>query len=292
MSASQVSERPWREPSLRRAHGVSALAGWELKGAIRSRWVLGTAIVFAAISLAVTLLGLESLRGLGLSGVGPASAGLVNLGVLLPPLMGLLLGAGSLSGARERGLLAMMVAQPVSRTALVAGVFLGLAAALWITVAVGFGLAALVLAGVAKVADLAPFVALVVATLAVGTAGLGIGIGLSSVAGGRTQAVALAVAVWFVLALGMDLALAGLGPAVHLGPQGLLLAVLANPLEAGRILALLAANPSGTALGPFGSYLITRFGDGGATVILAAAIAAWTLVPLAVAAWALRRRPI
>jgi Cu-processing system permease protein len=205
--------------------------------------------------------------------------------------MGLLLGAGSIAGARERGLLAMMVAQPVSRTSLIVGVFLGLVAALWITVAAGFGVSALVLAGVARVSDLAPFGALVVATLAVGTAGLGVGIGLSSVAAGRTQAVALAVAVWFVLALGMDLALAGLGPAVQLGPEGLLVAVLLNPLEAGRILALLAANPSGAALGPFGTYMIERFGTTGSAVLLGSAIAAWTVIPLLVARSALRRRP-
>jgi Cu-processing system permease protein len=278
-------------PPLRRAHGVSALAAWELKAAVRSRWVLGTAIVFAAISLAVTLLGLGSLRGLGLSGVGPASAGLVNLGVLLPPLLGLLLGAGSIAGARERGLLAMMIVQPVSRTSLVAGLFLGLSAALWLTVAAGFGLAALVLAGVAKVTDLAPFGALVAATLAVGTAGVGVGIGISSVSAGRTQALAIAVAVWFVLALGMDLALAGLGPAVHLGSRGLLIAVLLNPLEAGRILALLGADPGAAALGPFGTYLLERFGTTGSTVLLGSAIAAWTLLPLLVARSALRRHP-
>lgn len=277
---------------LRRGHGVTALAAWEVKAAVRSRWVIGTAIAFAAMSLGVTLLGLDALRGLGLSGVGPASAGLVNLGVLLPPLMGLLLGAGSIAGARERGLLAMMVAQPVSRPSLLGGIFLGLTTALWVTVAAGFGLAALVLAGVAKVSDLAPFGALVMATLAVGTAGIGLGIGISSVAGGRTQAVAFAVAVWFVLALGMDLALAGLGPAVQLGPQGLLIAVLLNPLEAGRILALLAANPSGAALGPFGTYLIERFGTTGSAALLGCAIAVWTAIPLVVAGVALRRRPI
>jgi hypothetical protein len=90
----------------------------------------------------------------------------------------------------------------------------------------------------------------------------------------------------------MDLALAGLGPAVHLGPEGLLTAVLLNPLEGGRILALLAANPTGTAVGPFGAYLVDRFGTGGATLLIGGSIAVWTLVPLLVARWALRRRPI
>ena len=52
--------------------------------------------------MVVTLLAFRTVRELGLSGIGPASATLVNLGVLLPSLMGLLLGAGSLVGARNR----------------------------------------------------------------------------------------------------------------------------------------------------------------------------------------------
>lgn len=267
-----------------------AVAGWELRGAVRSRFVLGATLTFGAMCLGVTLLGLDALRGLGLAGVGPASAGLVNLGVLVPPLLGLSIGAGSLAGARERGLLAMVAAQPVSSAAIVGGTFAGLAAALWTTVALGFGLAFLVLAGVARVADLAPIAALVGATLAVGTAGLALGIGISALARSRGQATAVAVAAWFLFALGMDLALAGLAPAVRLGPEGLLAAVLLNPLEAGRILALLAASAGGTALGPFGAFLLDRFGTAGATALLAGAIAAWTAAPLAIAARALGRR--
>lgn len=267
-----------------------AVAGWELRGAVRSRWVLGTAVAFAAIALAVTLLGLRSLGSLGLSGVGPASAGLVNLGVLLPPLMGLLLGAGSIAGARERGVLAMTLAQPVPRWRLVTGTFLGLAAALWATVGLGYGLAALVLAGVAETSDLGSLGALVLATAAAATAGLAVGMAISAAATGRTQAVSLAVAAWFVLALGMDLALAGLGPAIRLGPGGLLVAVLLNPLEGARILALLGASPEGTALGPFGAYLLDRFGSGGAALLLSGSLVAWTAAPLAAARVFLQRR--
>ena len=153
-------------------------------------------------------------------------------------------------------------------------------------------LAALVLAGVADVGDLAPLGALVVSTLAVSTAGLALGIAISAFAAGRTQAVALAVALWFLFALGMDLALAGLGPAVHLGPKGLLAAVLLNPLEAARILAMLAAEPSGTALGPFGAYVTGAFGVGGAAALLAGAIALWIVAPLALARWAFPRRAL
>jgi Cu-processing system permease protein len=270
--------------------GIAALAGWELRRAVRSRWVIGTAVAFAAMALGVTQLGLRSLRDLGLSGVGPASAGLVNLGVLLPPLMALLLGAGAVAGARERGLLAMLLVQPVSRSSLVIGMFLGLASALWITVALGLGLSAVVLAGVAKTSDLVSFAALVGSTLGVGTAGLAIGIGISTFATSRTQAVTIAVTLWFLLALGMDLALAGLGPAVHLGPEGLLGAVLVNPLEGARILAILAASPEGTALGPFGSYLVDTFGTGGSAAVIGLSLVAWTVLPLTAARYRLGRR--
>lgn len=268
---------------------VLAVATWELRGAVRSRFVLGAALTFGVLCLGVTLLGLGALRGFGLAGVGPAAAGLVNLGVLVPPLLGLLLGAASLAGARERGLLAMVAAQPIPRSSIVLGTFLGLAGSLWITVALGFGLASLVLAGVARARDLLPLGALIGTTLAVGTAGLGIGVGISALARGRAQATAVAVAVWLALALGMDLALAGLAPAVRLGPEGLLAAVLVNPLEAARILALLAASSGGTALGPFGAFLLDRFGAAGAAVLLVGAIGAWTALPLALAGRALRR---
>jgi integral membrane sensor domain MASE1 len=67
--------------------------------------------------------------------------------------------------------------------------------------------------------------------------------------------------------------------------------VLLNPLEAGRILALLGADPGAAALGPFGTYLLERFGTTGSTVLLGSAIAAWTLLPLLVARSALRRHP-
>jgi hypothetical protein len=72
----------------------------------------------------------------------------------------------------------------------------------------------------------------------------------------------------------------------------LLLAILANPLEAGRILALLGTNFEGTALGPFGAYLISSFGRWGAVGVLVLDLVAWTLLPLGVARWALPRKDL
>lgn len=274
------------------SHPVAILASWEFRGAARSRWVLGTAVAFAALCLGVSLLGMRSLRDLGLTGVGPVSAGLINLGILLPAVMGLILGGNSLVAAREQGVLAMISSQPVSRTSIVLGAFAGLVGALWTSVLLGFGAAAVVLAGVAKSSDVVPLVTLVAVALAVSAACVALGLGVSAFAGSRMQAVGTTITLWFLLALGMDLALAAIAPALRLGPSGLLATIVLNPLEAGRVLALLGVSTDGTVLGPFGAYLSERFGAGGAAGILVAAILVWTVIPLVLARWALVHRDI
>lgn len=271
---------------------IAAVAGWELRASIRSRWVLAGAGVFAGAALAVTILGLRSLSRLGLAGAGPASAGLLNLGILLPSLLGMLMGAGAIAGARERGLLAMMTAQPLGRGAVLGGTFLGLTAALWTILAAGLGLAVVLLGSVAGAADLVPVAALVGGVVGAATVSLAIGLALSCLSSGRFQATAGAVALWFVFAIGMDLALAGLVPALRIGPGGLLAAILVNPLEAARVLALLGADLQGAVLGPFGAYLVARFGPGGSALLLAGALAAWIAGALALARWALARRDV
>lgn len=262
---------------------IRAQATWEFRAAARSRWVIGTAVVFALLCLAVALLGMRSLRELGLSGVGPASAALINLGILVPAMMGLLLGSNALVAAREQGVLPLIAVQPVSRVSIVVGPFLGLSAALAASILVGYGVAATVLSGVAKSSDIAPLLGLVGSTIAVALSCVAIGLGVSALSRTRLQATSTAITLWFLLALGMDLALAVIAPAVRMGPVGLLTAIVVNPLEAGRVLALLAANPDGTALGPFGGYLVETFGSGGAAAVLVGSLLFWTLAPLAVA---------
>jgi ABC-type transport system involved in multi-copper enzyme maturation permease subunit len=271
---------------------VLTIAGWEFRTSVRARWVLVMAAIFGLLCLIVTLLGFRTVRELGLSGIGPASATLINLGILLPSLMGLLLGSGAIVGAREQGLLAMMAAQPMRRSSIATGAFLGLTASMWTTLGVGYGVALLVMSSVARGSDVPALVTLIGATLAVAAASVAIGVALSSFASNRAQAVAGGVGLWIVFALGVDLALAALAPSVHLGPQGLLAAIALNPLEAGRILALLGTNFRGTALGPFGAYLVSTFGTVGSVAVLVGALAVWTVGPLVLAGWALPRRDL
>jgi ABC-type transport system involved in multi-copper enzyme maturation permease subunit len=268
-----------------------ALAAFELRGAVRSRWVTVGAVVFAVSAFAATLAGLRSFSSLGLAGAGAATDGLVQVALLLPPLIGLLLGAGSLARDRERGLLGMVASQPLHRAQLPLAAFAGCLVAVWVVVALGVGVGMLVVSMASTVADLLGIVVVLGVGLAAAAAAVALGVALSAVSSTLHQATAAAAALWLLLALGLDLLLAGVAPGLRLGPAGLLAAVIANPLEAARVLVLLLLEGPG-ALGPFGAYLIDRFGRIGAVTLLAGIIAGWTLAPLALAAAATSRRDV
>lgn len=268
-----------------------ALAMFELRGAARSRWVTVAALVFAAAAVAATLAGLRSFRSLGLAGAGAATDALLQVGLLLPPLIGLLLGAGTLARDRERGLLGMFASQPLARAQLALTAFLGGVLAVWAVVALGVGAGTLVVSMAATLADLRGLAVVLLVTLAATAAAVALGVAISAVSASHHQATVTAAALWLMLALGLDLLLAGVGPGLRLGPAGLLAAVVVNPLEAARLLGLMLLDGA-TALGPFGAYLTDRFGGGGTVGLLAGTVTFWTIAPLGLAVWATHRRDV
>jgi Cu-processing system permease protein len=115
---------------------------------------------------------------------------------------------------------------------------------------------------------------------------------VSSVTANRMQALAVVVALWFALAIGMDLLLVVIVPGLQLGTGALLAAVLVNPLESARLLAVLTIEGDTTSLGIFGTFLVERFGQLGSRVMLATSLIVWTVASLAVAHAALRHRDL
>jgi ABC-type transport system involved in multi-copper enzyme maturation permease subunit len=271
------------------ARHTVTLAGFELRGVVRTRWLAVAAGIFGAAAVATSIVGLRSFASLGLAGAGAATDGLLQITLLLPPLVGLLLGAGVLARDRERGLLAMLAAQPVRRAVLPLAGFVGATLAVWVVIALGLGVGTLVLSTSASVGDLVALVQVLAIGFAVASASVALGVMLASVATTHQQATTAAAALWLLLALGLDLLLAGAAPGLRLGPAGLLAAVIVNPLEAARVLGLLVIEGA-AALGPFGSYLMATLGRSGAIGMLGGVLVGWTAVPLAVAGVVTSRR--
>lgn len=268
---------------------VMAIAGWEFRNAVRTRWVVGGGLAFALSSIGVVMIGMRSTGELGLTGVGPAATSLLGLAMLLPPLIGLLLGAGAIAGGRERGTLQMILVQPGGRRIYVLGAFLGLSASIWAILAAGLAAAALLLGAVAEIGDIRTLLAVAVATFGAATASVAIGMFVSSFCATRSQATAWCVVLWFFFGVGADLILVSLVPALKIGPAGVLATITLNPVETSRTLALLIMDPELSALGPFGAFMTWEVGALKAIAILVGALLIWCAASLTAAHQIVRR---
>ncbi|HEX5068843.1 MAG TPA: ATP-binding cassette domain-containing protein [Vicinamibacterales bacterium] len=257
----------------------------ELRDALQNRWLAGFAILLGVLGLAATASGYDSVAGLGLQMFGRTTATLLNLALLLAPLVGVLMGAASIAGERERGTLEHLLAQPLSRTRLLLGKHAGLLIALSIATVAGFLPAGLLIVANSGV-GLLPHYALF-PTLAVGAAAALAGIGLVISVSSRSavQAQGAAVAAWFVLALLYDLVLIGSLAISGLAPHWLVAALALNPIDASRVIGVLALEPDLYLLGPAGAFLTEQLGSLGTALLLGAAVSGWIALPVAVAAF-------
>jgi Cu-processing system permease protein len=252
----------------------------EVRDAMGGKWLLLYAAIFALLALAVSYVGQRNLGSLGFDNFSRTTASLLNLCLLLAPLIALSLGAGAISGERDRGTLTYLLAQPITRMELVLGKFFGLFASIAIATIAGFGLAGLVISTYASAMDVGTYVlflGLVLALIAIMT---GLGVAASVVARTRVQALGLALLIWFVAVLFFDLVLIGLVSAASLGGPELLVTLLANPVEIVRVLAIIHLEPDLEVLGPFGSYMYDEVGTTNATLLLGGALAVWVAAPV------------
>jgi Cu-processing system permease protein len=208
----------------------------------------------------------------------------MNLCLLLAPLVAVLMGASSIAGEQERGTLETLLALPLSRTRLLLGKHAGLLLALAMAVFAGLLPAGLLIAATSGPAALAHYLLFPALAVLAAAALTGVGLVISVSSRSAVQAQGIAVAVWFALALLYDLVLIGSLAVSGMPVEWLAVTLLANPIDAKRVLGVLALEPDLYLLGPAGAYLTARLSSAGAAALLVAALAVWTTAPVAIAA--------
>lgn len=269
--------------------GSPASALWlcareELTLGIRSRWTRSFAVVFGGLALAVAVSGYVLSGGSGVQDFSRTAASLVQLVLLLVPLTTLFTAVNSL--AADRGSAELLFSQPVARRTILFGRLLGLFEALVAAQAVGFGCAGLVVFWQVGEEGIGAFLYVTGAAVVLTVIFLGIA---ALVAAGstarRARALGVALVVWFVAVALFDLAVLGAASVMRSGHASRLLIVasLLNPVDAVRTGSLLGIE--GTAAFGAASLALLRFahGPGAAAVLIAASLAAWAVVPLAIA---------
>jgi Cu-processing system permease protein len=257
-----------------RLRETGLIAARELRQALRSRWFLVAALCFLVLSLGLSFLGLAGAQRSGLAGFDRTTASVLNLGLLFVPLVTLVLGGLGIAGDLEDGVLAMLLAQPVTRLEVYAGKYLGLLGAVAAAIAAGFGATGVVVGLVAGGGNVGGFVALVALMVLLAAVTLAIGTALSVVLSSRARAIGAAVAAWLFLVYVSDLGTIGLTVARRLAPAQVFVLALLNPVQEARVLGTLALGARPEVLGPVGLYGLDHFGENGLRVLLAATLTA------------------
>ena len=254
----------------------AAMIRFELGAARRGRVVLLFAIGFALASIGVALAGLSAGGVIAVQGFSRTSVSLLQLVLWTVPLLALLIGA--IQGA-ECYELEFLAALPAPRSRLIFGRWAAWTLALSAALVAGLGAAGVVIAFFAGAADALQYLALVGIALLLLSAGLAIGLWIGVAAGTRPRAVGIAVAVWFVLAVGLDLAAIAILAVLPAGGATWNLAVLllANPIDSARALTL-GVFSADVLAGPTGASLRHLLGGWGA-LPLTLSLVGWTVLP-------------
>jgi Cu-processing system permease protein len=251
----------------------------ELGEAMRGRWFVLASASFLALSLGLSLLGLAGAQRSGLAGFDRTTASLLNLALVFVPLLTFSVGALGIAGELEDGSLAMLMAQPLERSEVFTGKFLGLLAAVWAALLTGFG-ATGVIVGVYAGGDASAFLSLLGLLMLYSASTLALGTLLSVTLRTRVRAMGAAFAAWLLFVYVSDLGSIGLAIARGLAPAQLFALALLNPVEQARVAGTLALTDRLEVLGPVGIFALDQLGATGVAVLLRLLLASTTLALL------------
>ena len=261
---------------------VLTVARKELGSTISSRWFAMWVLAFVGLATVLVLLALPSSRLAGAAGFGRTGASLITLVQVIVPLMGLSLGAVTMSSQRENGALRFLMSHPINRAEAFWGMYLGNAGALAIAAGAGFGVAGVTTAMRGVSTGTGAFIWVAILSWLLSLAMLGVGTLISVFSTRSGGALGLAVFVWLLLVFIGDLGIMGTAVATDMPVSVLFVTALTNPVEVFRLAALSALSGSLDALGPAGTYAVDTLG-GSLEAVLLAVLVMWLVVPVLLA---------
>lgn len=243
------------------------IARYGVRDLVRSRWLIAYAAFFL-IATAVLLRFSDTQAKAMLS--------LVSVVLLVVPLANIVFGTMYLYAARE--FVELLLAQPVRRTQLFAGLYLGLTLPVGAAAVVGIGLPLVAQGSGGETLAIGLLLALVATLLsAVFTA---IATVIVYAVEDRVRGLAVAIGVWLALAVVYDalVLMAAVQFADFPLERPMLAAMIANPIDLARLL-LLQHFDVAALLGYTGAVFQQFFGGTGGHLVAAGAVVLWVAAP-------------
>ena len=246
-----------------------------LRDLSRNRWIAAYALGFFVIA--------EGLFWFG--GTGPQVVlSLLNIMLLVLPLVALVFGTIHVYASRE--FIELLLAQPVRRSELFAGLYLGLALPLAGAFVVGVGVpfALHARSGAVAAAGAATLCALFAAGIALSLAFAAVATWIALVTDDRLKGVGAALGLWLLSTVVYDGVVLGIVAAFADWPleKPMLGLMAANPVDLSRVLVLTQVDVS-ALMGYTGALFQHTFGTSLGTAVALLALLAWCVVPLALA---------
>ncbi|HEX5831272.1 MAG TPA: ABC transporter permease subunit [Gemmatimonadaceae bacterium] len=243
-----------------------------LRDVVRARWLLAHASFFLLVTEALLRFGGGGTRAL---------ISLTNVTLLVAPLVGIVFGTMYVHDARAFN--ELLLAQPVRRRQLFAGLYLGVTLPLVVAFVVGVG-TPFVLHGLTGSRDLSALGTLLVVGAALTFVFAALAFLIAVRTGDRARGLGLAIAVWLAASVLYDGAVLLVATMFADYPleRPMLALMLLNPVDLARVLLLLQLDVS-ALMGYTGAVFQRFFGGATGIGIAAAALALWIVVPVTLA---------
>ena len=252
---------------------------YNLRDLVRSRWLIGYTLFFAVITDALVRFGGSGEKAL---------LSLVSITLFVVPLVALVFGTVYVYNARE--FTELLLAQPVNRRQLFAGLYLGLAMALSLAFAIGVGVP-LVLEGLGDPATRAAGVVLLLCGTALTAIFSAVAFLIAIWTEDRLKGLGIAIAAWLAATVVYDgLVLIGVMVLGDYPIERPMLGVMfANPVDLARVVLLLQFDTA-ALLGYTGAIFKDFFAGIGGALAAGLALGLWIAGPVALGVRAFQRK--
>lgn len=238
----------------------------------RNRWLLAYGLALAGIAELLFLFG-----GAGNQVV----LSLLNATLLLVPLVALVFGTMHVYASRE--FIELLLAQPLPRSAVFSGLYLGLTLPLAGAFLLGIGIP-LLLHGAGAEAPMGALLGLALGGTVLSAAFAALAMAIALGTDDRLRGMSLALGAWFLLTIGYDGAVLGVVAAFGDWPleRPLLALMLGNPVDVARVLVLTGLDTA-ALLGYTGALFRRAFSGASGPLIATLVLLLWAALPVGLA---------
>jgi Cu-processing system permease protein len=250
---------------------VWQISVFSIRDVSRNRWGLLYTAFFAAVTVGLFQFQVHGEK---------VAVSLIGLCLVLIPLVSVLFGSMYFYNSRE--FFELILTQPVGRSTVYLGMYLGLSAALVFGFLIGVGLPFLIF-GMGDIAQLMSLFLLLVMGTFLTLIFLALSFLLAAIFDDRGKGLASALAVWLLAALIYDgmVLLVAMNFSDYPLETPLLILSLANPIDLARV-TLLVQSDMAALMGYTGAVFNRFFGTSTGMILAILSLTVWTIGPLAI----------